>query len=52
MLRKNIKTDVYVISVNMNDFIPYIDRLKVQKEKFGFKMERKLFIFKKEGFHE
>jgi transposase len=34
-----IITDVYVTPGNVNDFIPYIDRLKVQKEKFGFKIE-------------
>lgn len=35
-----IITDVYVgTPANVNDFIPYIDRLKVQQEKFGFKIE-------------
>jgi len=35
----NIITDVYVTAGNVNDVEPYIDRLKVQKEKFGFEVK-------------
>lgn len=34
-----IITDVYVTPGNINDFIPYIDRLKIQQEKFDLKIE-------------
>lgn len=35
----NIITDVYVTPGNVNDAQPYVERLKVQKEKFGFEIE-------------
>lgn len=35
----NIITDVYVTPGNVNDVEPYIDRLNVQKEKFGFDVQ-------------
>jgi len=35
----NIITDVYVTPGNVNDVDPYIDRLKLQKEKFNFQVE-------------
>lgn len=35
----NIITDVHVTPGNVNDVDPYIDRLKVQIEKFGFEVE-------------
>lgn len=34
--KANIITDVYVTPGNVNDAVPYIDRLKAQIEKFGF----------------
>jgi transposase len=37
--KANIITDVYVTPGNVNDVEPYIDRLKEQKDKFGFKVE-------------
>lgn len=37
--KANIITDVYVTPGNVNDVEPYIDRLKIQKEKFGFEVE-------------
>lgn len=37
--KANIITDVYVTPGNVNDVDPYIDRLKIQKEKFGFDVE-------------
>lgn len=38
--KANIITDVYVTPGNVNDVEPYIDRLKVQIEKFGFETEQ------------
>ena len=35
----NIITDVHVTAGNVNDAQPYVDRLKEQIEKFGFKVE-------------
>lgn len=35
----NIITDTYVTPGNVNDDTPYIDRLRTQKEKFGFAVE-------------
>lgn len=37
--KANIITDVHVTPGNVNDVDPYIDRLKIQIEKFGFKVE-------------
>lgn len=37
--KANIITDVYVTPGNVNDVDPYIERLKVQQEKFGFEVE-------------
>lgn len=37
--KSNIITDVYVTPGNVNDTVPYIDRLKTQIEKFGFDVE-------------
>lgn len=37
--KANIITDVYVTPGNVNDVDPYIERIKVQKEKFGFEIE-------------
>ena len=37
--KANIITDVYVTPGNVNDVEPYIDRLKEQISKFGFKVE-------------
>lgn len=37
--KANIITDTYVTPGNVNDVKPYIDRLKVQIEKFGFSVE-------------
>lgn len=37
--KANIITDVYVTPGNVNDVDPYINRLKVQKEKFNFDVE-------------
>lgn len=37
--KANIITDVYVTPGNVNDVEPYIERLNVQKEKFGFEVE-------------
>jgi hypothetical protein len=37
--KANIITDVYVTPGNVNDVEPYIDRLKTQIAKFGFKVE-------------
>ena len=38
--KANIITDVYVTPGNVNDVKPYIDRLKAQIEKFGFKVKK------------
>mgnify|MGYP003479368637 FL=1 len=35
----NIITDVHVTAGNIHDSQPYVERLKVQIEKFGFKTE-------------
>ena len=37
--KANIITDTYVTPGNVNDVKPYIDRLKVQIEKFGFSVD-------------
>ncbi|MGI6629298.1 MAG: IS1182 family transposase [Bacillota bacterium] len=37
--KANIITDVYVTPGNVNDVDPYIDRLKIQIEKFGFEVK-------------
>lgn len=37
--KANIITDVHVTPGNINDVDPYIDRLKIQIEKFGFEVE-------------
>lgn len=37
--KANIITDVFVTPGNVNDVEPYIDRLKVQKDKYGFEIE-------------
>ena len=37
--RCNIITDVHVTAGNMHDAVPYLDRLKRQKERFGFAIE-------------
>ena len=37
--KANIITDVHVTAGNVNDAVPYIDRLKTQREKFDFKVE-------------
>jgi hypothetical protein len=34
--KANIITDVHVTPGNVNDVVPYIDRLKEQIKKFGF----------------
>jgi len=37
--RCNIITDVHVTAGNIHDAVPYLDRLKRQKERFGFAIE-------------
>jgi len=38
--KHGIITDIYATSGNVNDQQPYVERLKVQEEKFGFKIEK------------
>ncbi|MCQ4638481.1 hypothetical protein NE619_17260 [Anaerovorax odorimutans] len=38
--KANIITDVFVTAGNVNDTIPYLDRIKAQMEKYGFAVKR------------